>query len=186
MKDNMKILVVTDVQRDFFSPDGSLYVKGGEKLPEKIVGAASYYDAVIFTLDWHPFNHCSFKEQGGPWPSHCVQYTQGAGLPDCFSAIMASKPFCFYFKGSEKDQEQYGAFEHLQSRTIRQWFDDSAEIGICGIAGDYCVKETTARLLRHVPAGKVRMLTGLIASIDGGAALDSFIEENNLQVKTTF
>ena len=31
-----KILVVVDVQRDFFSPEGSLYVKGSETLPAKI------------------------------------------------------------------------------------------------------------------------------------------------------
>ena len=59
------VLVVVDVQRDFFDPSGSLYVGGSEVLPEKIAELAGGYDAVIFTLDWHPANHCSFAEQGG-------------------------------------------------------------------------------------------------------------------------
>lgn len=84
-----RLLVVVDVQRDFFDPAGSLYVSGSEALPEKIAAIAPEYDAVVFTLDWHPGDHCSFKDLGGIWPSHCVAYTQGAGLPDCFAAILA-------------------------------------------------------------------------------------------------
>ena len=80
-----KVLVVVDVQRDFFDPAGALYVGGSEVLPEKIAEMAAGYDGVIFTLDWHPANHCSFAAQGGIWPSHCVAYTQGAGLSNCFS-----------------------------------------------------------------------------------------------------
>ena len=79
------LLIVVDVQRDFFDPSGALYVPGSEVLPEKIAALADNYDAVVFTLDWHPGNHCSFAAQGGIWPSHCVAFTQGAGLPDCFA-----------------------------------------------------------------------------------------------------
>ena len=59
-----KVLVVVDVQRDFFDPSGSLYVGGSEVLPGKIAAIADSYDAVIFTLDWHPGNHCSFAASG--------------------------------------------------------------------------------------------------------------------------
>ena len=76
------VLVVVDVQWDFFDPAGALYVGGSEALPGKIAELADGYDAVIFTLDWHPANHCSFAAKGGIWPSHCVAYTQGAGLPN--------------------------------------------------------------------------------------------------------
>ena len=86
----MNVLVVVDVQRDFFDPSGALYVDGSEVLPEKIAQLAGNYDAVIFTLDWHPSDHCSFTSQGGIWPSHCVAFTQGAGLPDCFAEILRS------------------------------------------------------------------------------------------------
>ena len=38
------------------------------------------YDLVVATRDWHPPDHGSFTEQGGIWPVHCVQDTDGAEL----------------------------------------------------------------------------------------------------------
>ena len=34
-------------------------------------GVRSIYP-ILFVRDHHPADHCSFKEQGGPWPPHCV------------------------------------------------------------------------------------------------------------------
>lgn len=178
-----KVLVVVDVQRDFFDPSGSLYVPGSEVLPDQIAAILGNYDAVIFTLDWHPGNHCSFAAQGGIWPSHCVAYTQGAGLPDCFSDILAggSEKVQIFFKGDQQDKEQYGAFEDLGEGCIRYWFENCSEVDVCGIAGDYCVKESTANLLKVVSAEKVTVLTDLVRSIDDGSTLAAFIEENGLK-----
>lgn len=178
-----RLLVVVDVQRDFFDPAGSLYVSGSEALPEKIAAIAPEYDAVVFTLDWHPGDHCSFKDQGGIWPSHCVAYTQGAGLPDCFAAILArgEQEVQLFLKGKEADKEQYGAFEGLDSESvIASWFKASKSIDVCGIAGDYCVKESTANLLKYVPAEKVSILTDCVRNIDDGSTLEAFISEQGL------
>lgn len=176
-----KILVVVDVQRDFFSPEGSLYVKGSETLPAKIAAIAPDYDLVVFTLDWHPATHCSFAAQGGPWPSHCVAYTQGAGLSDEFCEILSSKGerAILHFKGSEEGREQYGAFESLDD-SLREAFESCTEIDVCGIAGDYCVKESTRNLLHYVPASKVSILTGCTRSIDSGESLEAFILESGI------
>lgn len=181
-----KLLVVVDVQRDFFDPSGSLYVGGSESLPEKIAAIADGYDAVIFTLDWHPGNHCSFKEQGGPWPSHCVAYTQGAGLADCFSPILANKQKVrLFLKGQDPASEQYGAFETKEeiNPEILAWFDSSDQVDVCGIAGDYCVKESTNNLLNYVAPEKVTMLLDCIRSIDDGTALNAFIAEKGLKTR---
>lgn len=35
-------------------------------------------DYVMVTKDFHPSNHCSFKENGGQWPPHCVKDTTGS------------------------------------------------------------------------------------------------------------
>ena len=32
---------------------------------------------------------------------------------------------------------------------IASWFKDSKSIDVCGIAGDYCVKERTAQILLY-------------------------------------
>lgn len=182
----MKVLVVTDVQRDFFDPAGSLYVAGGETLPAKIAAIAPQFDKIVFTLDWHPGDHCSFKENGGPWPVHCVAYTQGAGLADEFAPLLAMGPekVQLFFKGTKKEREEYGAFDGLSNRvqysTIYDWMQKADEIGICGIAGDYCVKETAAKILGYVPASKVKMLVDLICSIDDGTTLNEFVKEKHL------
>lgn len=181
-----KLLVVVDVQRDFYDPSGSLYVTGSEELPEKIAALACEYDAVVFTLDWHPGNHCSFKEEGGIWPKHCVQHTIGAGLPDCFTPILSDPgKFRIFLKGTEQDKEQYGAFEDAESidPVILSWFEGCEQVDVCGIAGDYCVKESTANLLNFVPAEKVTMLLDCIRSIDDGTTLKAFVEEKGLKTK---
>lgn len=181
-----KVLVVVDVQRDFFDPSGSLYVSGSEELPAKIAAIAADYDAVVFTLDWHPADHCSFAAQGGIWPSHCVAFTEGAGLADEFSLILAqgSDKVQLFLKGQEQDKEQYGAFEDLAEDTvIYQWLKNADHIDVCGIAGDYCVKESTANILKIADAAKVSMLTGCIASIDDGSTLAAFVAETGISQK---
>lgn len=153
-------------------------------MPEKIARIAESHDAVIFTLDWHPADHCSFLEQGGPWPSHCVAYTQGAGLADAFAPILAKKDKVrLFLKGTDPSKEQYGAFEGDSGidGTILEWFAKADEVDICGIAGDYCVKESANNLLGFVPASKVTMLLGLIRSIDDGTTLRAFIKEKGLR-----
>lgn len=181
-----RVLVVVDVQRDFFDPSGSLYVGGSEELPSRIAALAAGYDAVIFTLDWHPGDHCSFSAQGGTWPSHCVAYTQGAGLADEFSDILArgEGEVRLFLKGRDRDKEQYGAFEDLaENDVIYAWLKDADCIDVCGIAGDYCVKESTANILKVADATRVSILTDCVRSIDGGAALDAFISETGISRK---
>lgn len=182
--DYAKVLVVVDLQRDFFDPSGSLYVGGSEVLPEKIAAVALDYDAIIFTLDWHPANHCSFKEQGGLWPSHCVAYTQGAGLADCLASVMKEKPCQMMQKGSDPAREEYGAFENMNGfETVEGWIKGCQSIDVCGIAGDYCVKESINTLLNYVDASKITVLTDCIRSIDDGSTLKAFIEEKGLATK---
>ncbi len=178
-----KLLVVVDVQRDFFDPAGSLYVGGSEVLPAKIAAIADNYDGIIFTLDWHPGNHCSFAPQGGPWPSHCVAYTQGAGLADEFAGILATDKAKLFFKGNDVDKEQYGAFEDLSEGCIYNWITNAESIDVCGIAGDYCVKESTANILKLASAEKVAVLMDCVRSIDDGSTIEAFVAENGIARK---
>ena len=73
-------LIVVDVQRDFL-PGGRLAVARGDEvvpvLNRYIRAFASRGLPVWATRDWHPENHCSFREQGGPWPPHCVAGSGG-------------------------------------------------------------------------------------------------------------
>ncbi|HXY83831.1 MAG TPA: isochorismatase family protein, partial [Candidatus Saccharimonadales bacterium] len=73
--DSHTALVVVDIQNDF-CPGGALPVADGDKvvpvLNKYIQLFRSASAPIIYTRDWHPPDHSSFKAQGGPWPPHCV------------------------------------------------------------------------------------------------------------------
>lgn len=146
--DEESALIVVDIQNDF-TPGGALPVKGGDE----VIGPMNAYirlfkkkgRPIIFTRDWHPPNHVSFKDRGGPWPPHCVQGTKGAEfhpalkLPD--DAVIISKGF-------DPEKEAYSGFagtnlsEVLKAMRIRKLF-------IGGLATDYCVKNTVIDALNE-------------------------------------
>jgi hypothetical protein len=74
-------LLIVDVQRDFL-PGGALAVPDGDAvvpaLSECARAFAERHLPVFASRDWHPADHCSFREHGGPWPPHCVENTPGA------------------------------------------------------------------------------------------------------------
>ena len=51
---------------------------------------------------------------------------------------------------------------------------------ICGLAGDVCVLSTLRDAIALFPDIEFRVLAAYSPSIDGGAALDSFIDQNSL------
>ena len=60
----MKTLIIVDVQKDFYSPDGSLYVKGREEVVKKIedlIKTDTSINQVIFTADWQSLEYLIFK-----------------------------------------------------------------------------------------------------------------------------
>lgn len=46
-------------------------------------------DYVMVTKDYHPSNHCSFKENGGQWPTHCVVGTAGCCVHETICDLIA-------------------------------------------------------------------------------------------------
>ena len=134
-------LIVVDVQNDFL-PGGALPVPEGgeviEPLNQYIEFFASKGQPVFATRDWHPENHISFKENGGLWPRHCVQWSEGAQ----FAGDLKLPPDAFIInKGDRPELEAYSGFQGtllndlLKERGIKRVF-------IGGLATDYCVKNT--------------------------------------------
>ena len=180
----MTWLVIVDCQNDFI--DGSMAVPNAKTAINNIISFIKLHRdeaiRIAFTMDWHPENHCSFKEQGGPWPSHCVQGQKGAELD--FSLRVAAAECPKYEirvpKGEDASLEQYGAFEDLDIDDALMVDFRKNDVIVCGIAGDYCVKETISNLLKNEVKPKV-FLKG-VASIDDGTTIKNFIEEHNLEV----
>lgn len=184
-----KVLVVVDVQKDFYHPEGALYVKGGEVLPERIAKVIPEFDAVVFTVDWHPYNHCSFKENGGIWPVHCVQYTEGASLPNEFIPFIANN---VVVKGEYNKEEEYGANPQNITLMSHVGMNEEYEMVFCGIAGDYCVRETienmrigkkAVKLFKHADfyPSKISVYLDGVASIDDGNTIKEYMKENNIE-----
>lgn len=176
--DKKKIIFVVDLQYDFYSKNGSLYVNDGEIIADNIV---KYIDTnkkniekVICTVDWHKSCDKSFKinEGTGSWPIHCVQFTEGAMIyPKLTTCLIDNNiNYSVFTKGDIPTHEEYGAFETKLSysrnkltnnnmillsnhgHTSATYIDidyDKYDYYICGIAGDYCVYQTYLNLNKY-------------------------------------
>ena len=105
-----KPLIIVDYQNDFARPDGALSVPDGEAIAPRLnaLAASGDYELVVATRDWHPPDHGSFAEQGGIWPVHCVQGTEGAEL---HPALDTGPLDAIVDKGQARDTEGYSAFD---------------------------------------------------------------------------
>ena len=140
-------LIIVDYQNDFARPDGALSVPGGEEIAGRINAHArsADYDLVVATRDWHPADHGSFSAQGGPWPPHCVQGTEGAEL---HRDLDAGAIDAIVDKGQDPGADGYSGFDAtgLAERLRGHGVD---EVTIVGLATDYCVKNTALDALRE-------------------------------------
>jgi len=139
-------LVIVDFQNDF-CPGGALAVAGGDTIAQRMneLAASGRYDLVVATRDWHPADHGSFAEQGGPWPVHCVQGSPGAQL---HPALDQSKLDAVLDKGSDPATEGYSGFEGTAlAGLLREHGID--RVTVVGLATDYCVKNTALDALRE-------------------------------------
>ena len=132
----MEALLIVDVQNDF-CPGGALAVPAGDQVIDVVNRLAGQVPLVIATRDWHPPDHGSFAEQGGPWPVHCVRDTPGAQIhPDVRARIDA-----IVDKGQAPDCDGYSGFEGTAlERVLRERGVDT--VHVAGLALDYCVKAT--------------------------------------------
>lgn len=185
-----RILLIVDPQNDFIT--GPLTVKGAKekmmKLADYIEDEGCKYDYICVTLDSHPENHCSFKENGGIWPTHCIYNTNGWDIPEYLDDALnlSGKLVGYYHKGTESDQEEYSIFDNeddgftLYTQIKELMRGDDVFIDVCGIAGDYCVLETIKGLRKYIGDNYICVLTEYTASIDGGEKLMNYIKDNNI------
>jgi nicotinamidase/pyrazinamidase len=160
----MKALVIVDVQYDFM-PGGALAVKEGDLITAQIIKIRDCFDLVVFTQDWHPADHCSFKENGGIWPVHCVQNTKGAQIDN----RLIRPDDIIVRKGIHKDIDSYSGFwdnerKHKTELDAILKNKQVDTIYVCGLATDYCVKFTA---IDGVEAGfKVYLVEDACCGVD--------------------
>lgn len=188
LADNNALLLV-DVQNDF-CPGGTLAVPEGDRVVETINRVSGLFRFVVASQDWHPADHVSFKERGGPWPPHCIQGTRGAQF---HPALDRSNVQVVVRKGSNPDRDAYSAFdatdksarsldEILRSRGVRTLF-------VAGLATDYCVKASALDGLRN--GYEVRVIVDAVKAVDvspgdGGRALEEITQRGGKVVTSSF
>ena len=186
-----KLLLLVDVQYDFIN--GSLAVEGA---PEVMDALANYIDAqpkglfdtIVMTVDFHPYEHSSFRDNGGLWPVHCVQHTHGASIyQPVFEAVKKQSPEAQVLtKGDDIAVDEYSIMANEKSAKKLLGIiegNDIQEIYVAGLCGDYCVGNSIKDLVEAGHGDKIRVLTRFIGNIDDGTTLRNIIVENNLQEK---
>ena len=189
----MITLIIVDCQNDFIT--GTMAIEGAKNVVEEIKNYIKSHkkeiDRIIFTAQWHPYNHSSFKQFGGKLQHHCIQFTPGACIEPKLLKFVQSFDIDYEvsIKGEIEEVEQYGAFDEIEFVTDelgqRYYFDSIVTVNantdfvVCGIAGDYCVKSTINNLLKEDICPKV-FCPGIV-SIDGGKTINEFVKERQLE-----
>jgi nicotinamidase/pyrazinamidase len=159
-------LVIVDFQNDF-TLGGALAVRDGDRIAGRVneLAADPRFELVVATRDWHPPDHGSFEERGGPWPVHCVQDSEGAQL---HPALQQQEVDVVIDKGTDPNTEGYSGFdgtnlgELLEQRGIDR-------VTVVGLATDYCVKNTALDALRQ----------GLDVTVDSAAVRGVDVKEGD-------
>jgi nicotinamidase-related amidase len=185
---NNHALVVVDMQYDFI--DGSLACQNAENA---VKNTLKYIDSqtkgqggedheildtfpILFTRDFHPADHSSFKDQGGIWPPHCVAGTHGGDIHEDLLPYACEE--LTFDKGCNRDKEEYSGFAGVNSaeQSLGEILEllDTTDVYICGIATEYCVRNTAEDILK---AGyRVHLLKDCLAYVDHAGHLKALEE----------
>ena len=192
----MITLIIVDPQYDFIE-GGKLPVNGGTKALDniaKLINSGEVGNCLV-SRDWHPGNHCSFKDFGGQFPEHCVANTNGARIYSPISdAITKNNLYAEYIvKGTQRYVEEFAVFNgikeefydcvslNISNDDVGYILSNREDVVVCGLAGDICVLETLKQLVkvRH----KLHSLSVYVdgtASIDGGSTLRKYMIDNDI------
>ena len=180
-------LLIADIQNDFL-PGGALPIEKSDEIISVLNEfARRFQDAkayVFASKDWHPPNHCSFKQQGGPWPPHCIQETKGAK----FSPLLKlPQDVVVVFKATDPLRESYSVFDgtdfaaELKERDIARLF-------VGGLATEYCVLNTVldARTLGYQTVVLIDAARGIdVEPGDVDRAVESMLKAGAMMATTT-
>ena len=166
--DRNSALLIVDVQNDF-CPGGALAVPEGDRVVAPLRKLAARFGAlglpVYASRDWHPADSRHFKDQGGTWPVHCVQGSEGACLRE---DLQLPSSVMIVSKGQARHDDGYSAIAgdvagrgsllaDLNARRVNHLY-------VGGLATDYCVKHSVLDALRQ--GIDVTVLTDAIRAVD--------------------
>jgi nicotinamidase/pyrazinamidase len=133
-------LIVVDVQNDF-CPGGALAARYGDRIVPVINAWMPRFSTIVASRDWHPPQSVHFEK----WPVHCVAESIGAAFHSCLDTARFT---LVVDKGTGVMDDGYSAFE-ATSVNLEGWLRQRGigTLYICGLATDYCVKQTVLHAL---------------------------------------
>jgi nicotinamidase/pyrazinamidase len=179
------VLLIVDPSRDLF-PGGTMPVTEADAIVPIINRwIVTFRDArapIVASLDWHPPQTVHFMDFGGEWPPHCLAGTEGAfPHPDLFllppddpviGDLTAAGEFTYVFKGFNPNDDGHSAFDGktfidgMGEVTLLEYLAliGAARLFVCGLATEYCVRNTVLDALSAGTACFV--ILDAIASVD--------------------
>ncbi len=164
------VRVDVDTQHGFCEPRGGLYVKGAERVIADVArlnrDALARGIPLIGSMDAHHYRSAEFRENGGPWPAHCVRGTWDqlkvpATLPERFrivpwearvdvAALADEWRAALYF---EKDAYSPFTNPNFVAALDLLWGRGPGggppRFEVYGVATDFCVRATALDLRRR-------------------------------------
>lgn len=188
-------LLIVNCQSDFIS--GTLGNKNSktalDNIKKFIKNNATEIEKIVFAIEWHPYNHCSFLKNGGEYPPHCVQYTPGACIEPKLLKLVHSLRLDYGICARGEFQEEtddIGAFTDIayvndvlgSSVYLDTVFvDNTNDYIICGM-GEKVIAESVVNLMDGNIKPKI-FLQG-IYSEDGGKTISDCVKIHNLEKVT--
>ena len=143
-------LIIVDVQNDFTK--GALSLENGPSKADvgstiarinKLLNSKHNFDAIVYTMDYHPEDHCSFDI----WPKHCVEQSWGAELDERLINKPRNCDFFIVKKGISQSVDSYSAFidnDRKKETELRNKLKEKniEDVFVCGFALDFCVFHT--------------------------------------------
>jgi Amidases related to nicotinamidase len=82
-----QVHIIVDMLNDFIT--GSLACNNAEEAVKQTVDYINKHKDmdVFYICDSHPKTHCSFTENGGTWPNHCVKGSFGGEIHELFYSV---------------------------------------------------------------------------------------------------
>jgi nicotinamidase/pyrazinamidase len=153
-------------------PGGALAVAGGDGIVPVINAWMPRFQTIVASRDWHPQSSVHFQH----WPLHCIAGTYGAEFR---KGLETSRFTLVVDKGTSDADDGYSAFE-ATNVDLAGWLKGRgiSRLYVCGLATDYCVKQTVLDALARGFA--VRVIQAGIAPVevhpgDGQDALDAMV-----------
>ena len=142
-------LIIIHMQNDFL-PGGSLPVQMGDTIIPVINRYLMLFHdhglPIFATRDWHPSGHCSFQQQGGPWPPHCIATTTGAAFHSDIEFPINTQVIS---TATTREKDTYSSFTDTQFHALLQ-ASGIRRLFFGGVATEYCVFNTVKdALLLH-------------------------------------